>query len=384
MPKSNTKTKTKAKVNKTKRLPTYEECQKLEAWHAPWNKKSYKTRCESLGCQWSSGVMGSYCEDPITVTNRKIEKYHLHDRSIKLAKYTKTELNNILRDCNQADKVYLTILQNNYGKRRLNIIKLVVKDLHRDLIINMDTTTYETICKNARREKINCKKIELFLARKTEYARDCFDSKLGNKRSNYLNKTWEDVLNTLKECGSLQSIYLEQARYYFDMYSCNSPHHMVNEKIGGNCWDNCDCSGSRKCSYGNCDGAINRSVRRGHSNNLSAPKGSWINSARNYSTNRNVLTAELKTNDGRYVVSRVCFNVGDTFSNRNGHLVLDSINRLPGGSWRETSRNVSLTNNILFAQLRDANGKYIPNMIIVRNDVCLENKNGRFNRVDCF
>ena len=71
--KKSLKNKSVKKSLSKKKLPSKSECRVMDAWHFPWNKGKYKSKCEEKGCIFSNSVMGSYCEDPITLTNRNLE-----------------------------------------------------------------------------------------------------------------------------------------------------------------------------------------------------------------------------------------------------------------------------------------------------------------------
>lgn len=58
-----------------------------------------------------------------------------------------------------------------------------------------------------------------------------------------------------------------------------------------------------------------------HSFDLPFPKGSWINSSRNYSIKDNILTAECESTSGEWKQNRISYSVQDYIENLNGVLV---------------------------------------------------------------
>ena len=57
-----------------------------------------------------------------------------------------------------------------------------------------------------------------------------------------------------------------------------------------------------------------------HSIDLSIPKGSWKDSAKNYYVKDNTLFAECRNSSGKWIKNSVKFNVGDDIINNNGNL----------------------------------------------------------------
>ena len=57
-----------------------------------------------------------------------------------------------------------------------------------------------------------------------------------------------------------------------------------------------------------------------HSLDLPFPKGSWIDSAKNYYVKDNTLYAECRNSYGKWIKNSVKFNVGDNIINNNGYL----------------------------------------------------------------
>ena len=65
-----------------------------------------------------------------------------------------------------------------------------------------------------------------------------------------------------------------------------------------------------------------------HSINLPLPKGSWINSSRNIQIKYNTLYAECKNISGKWNETNITFYVEDEISNMNGKLISpSSLNR---------------------------------------------------------
>lgn len=53
---------------------------------------------------------------------------------------------------------------------------------------------------------------------------------------------------------------------------------------------------------------------------LPLPKGAWMNSSRNYSVSGNILKAECRAMNGEWIKNETIFTIGDELDNRNGNL----------------------------------------------------------------
>ena len=373
--------------NKTKKhIPNKSECSALDSWHFPWNKGKYKKNCEEKGCVFTNSIMGSYCEDPITVTNRKLENIGL-DRELFLATLTNKELERILKDNNSVDDEYLTELMNNYTNRRIKAIRDIAVNPKPDLLIHCPDDKILKILVNAEKEKF--KKIKSF--RELKYMQqgmrfEIFNRNLGNNPSNYASLSWSDIVEILNRCGIDKSDYIYNiARRNFELYSYNSPFYRVSERPEGKCDLDMDCDGTRRCELWKCKNDIN-SYQVNNNNIVRTqvlPEGSWHNSSRNSFVRRGILFTELKDKNGVWVKTSVPFRPGDSFTNFNGQLKLDYSRKLPGGSWKDTSKNEKIIMGVLFTELKNKNGEWVHNVINFNPWDCFENVDGSLRKVKC-
>ena len=198
----NVKTKkTNTKTKKTK-LPTKEECEKLSAWHLPWNKKKFKKECSKKKCIWKQSLLGSYCKDPKTVTDENLDKQNLNNE-IYLATLLKSELKKILKKNNVANDKYLKKITKLYFTKRVSIIRDIVNRNLLNYLILCTEDELEKIVKNAISEKKIkiVKPLNNLLLDRDEIQELCFISKLGYNKLNYQYNTWEDVEEKLEKCG---------------------------------------------------------------------------------------------------------------------------------------------------------------------------------------
>lgn len=190
---------TKTKKNK---LPTKEECESLNAWHLPWNKKKFKKECSKKKCIWKQSIFGSYCKDPKTVTDENLENHNLNNE-IYLATLLKSELKKILKQNNVANDKYLKKITKSYLNKRVSIIRDIVNRNLLNYLILCTEDELEKIVKNA----INEKKIKIvkslnnLILDRELLQETCFILKLGYNKINYQYNTWEDVEEKLAKCG---------------------------------------------------------------------------------------------------------------------------------------------------------------------------------------
>ena len=62
---------------------------------------------------------------------------------------------------------------------------------------------------------------------------------------------------------------------------------------------------------------------------------------------------------------------------------LDYITKLPGGTWKESAKDIQIKNGIISALLKDKKGVYNHDFIILNTDNCLKNNDGKFEVVIC-
>lgn len=179
-----------------------QDCNELTSWHLPWNKNKYKKKCTQKKCVWEKTIFGSTCQEPITVTERNIQRANLKDE-IYLATLSKFELKKILKKCNKADEKYLEKIIKQFSKKRISIIRDIVnKNILNYLMVCTEDELLK-IVKNAKNEK-KIKKLknlsELTLNRE-KLQNDCFKSKLGYKKKKYHYHNLDDIKEKLKKCG---------------------------------------------------------------------------------------------------------------------------------------------------------------------------------------
>ena len=292
------------------KLPSKRECELLNSWHGPWSSGN-KTECENKGCLHRKSPGGSYCEDPITVTNRLVEKAGLH-RNLKLAAMTYDDLNYTLKSNNKAGKSYLNDLKINYHKRRQRAISDVVIYAKPNIILHLSDRKIRKIIINAEDEGFrNIKSFHEIKMVQQKRKQQLFQKNLGNFPFKYRKLTWGEVEEKLHKYGiNNQDVQHDRARLNFERYSCHSPFYHVNETPY--CNDDCDCNKTKKCDEvkGKCVSII-------------LPKGSWKSTARFYNIRRGILYAQLKNNNNEWVHASIPFKEGQRFSNIDGAFKLD-------------------------------------------------------------
>ena len=182
-------------------IPSKEECSELNAWHLPWNKRKYKKQCTKKKCIWQNSILGSYCKDPITVTEENIKLRNLDDE-IYLATLSSFELHQILKKCNKAGEKYLNKITKKYLAERLFILRDIVKRNTLNYLVQCSDEQLVVIVKNAKQEKIKrMKRLGNLLIDKEEMQEACFITKLGYDKKKYQYHTWEEIEQKLHRCG---------------------------------------------------------------------------------------------------------------------------------------------------------------------------------------
>lgn len=384
----------KSKKSTQSKLPTLEECGGF-TYHYPWNKSKYREACEAKKCFFNyrtKGLLGSYCEDPITVTNRNIEKSKLNDYH-NLCAMELGELKTTLQNCNMADNKYYKQCFETYRRKRREALKAYVVDCEDELVIQLPDNLIYKFIKHAKAENIaNVKDVYQIKYYQFLCRRNCFNSKLGNNPLKYKMKSWQEINTILESCGIKEdSIFYEQAKLHFETYSCNSPYYYINEMPlnspnGKQCQTDCDCSSVRRCKLGKCTNTeipLMFRNRRPAYPNLDLPRGTWKETAKDIRMDRNILIAKLQKRDGSYSYDKVIFGPNDSFSNYDGKFKLDYTTKLPGGTWRDTAKDIEIKNGVLSALLKDKQGTYRYDYIIFNTDICLQNNDGKFEVIIC-
>ena len=93
--------------------------------------------------------------------------------------------------------------------------------------------------------------------------------------------------------------------------------------------------------------------------------------------NGNVLTAQLRNKQGTWTMSSVVVVPNATYSNINGQFVQDPM-PLPRGSWINSAQNYSMNRNVLTAQLKNEQGTWNMSSIVVVPNATYSNNNGQF------
>lgn len=364
---------------KSKKLPSKSQCNAFNKYHLPWKSNQYKKKCEEIGCIHKKGFLGSYCYDPITLTDINIEKKSLND-NIHIAKLTKNELLSILKECNVANQTYLNKINKLYLNNRVNAIKNIVIYTDDDLLIKLTDNDLTKIISNAK--NLNLKNIrslsELKNTRFLLHER-LFTTNYGNKPNNYYDLRWNVFINDLYQYGIYPNSYFYNlGKKHFLIYSCNSPYYISNLE-NNNCLGDCDCNGTQQCNLGKCSTIYNSELKIIRQKNIyELPKGNWIESARNYYIKDNILFAELKTKKGKYVLNSCYFEQDDTFKNINGRFQLVYSRKLPKGSWILKTRNYYIKYNLLFGELKNNKGKYKYQVIEIKKFKNITVNNGEF------
>ena len=112
------------------------------------------------------------------------------------------------------------------------------------------------------------------------------------------------------------------------------------------------------------------------------PEGSWIHSARNYYIDNNILIAELLDTNNNWCKNKIVLDANKFYDNYNGsfyaHYKSNSTIILPEGSWIDSARNYYINNNILIAELLDTNNNWCKNEIVLDANKNYDNINGSF------
>ena len=283
---------------KSSKIPSYNECHDLDAWHMPWNKEMYKSRCVDEKCIWEKSAMGSKCKDPISVTNENINYNNLNN-VVKLAKITRDELTDTLSKCNVVNDKYLKELIKKYTSKRLAIIKDITTYNKNNYLIKCSSDDIYKIVLNAKTEKIkNAKSFDELLNIKEHQKEVCFNSQLGNNKARYKNRDWSEISNILHNCG----LYEHDTLY----------------KLARNNWETYNINQDVTVRKIHVHQHINRPNSSRSSRRRNLPKGDWIDTAKNYKIVRNTLYAELKKRNGYYVKSSANLNLCNHFENDNG------------------------------------------------------------------
>ena len=283
----------------SRKIPSYNECHELDAWHMPWNSSKYQSRCTNKKCIWEKSTMGSKCKDPVSVTNQNIH-YHNLNNNIYLATLTVSDLKDKLKDSNVVNDKYLKTLITEYTKKRLNVIRDIVNLNKNNFLIHCSSNDLFNIVLNAKSEKIKkMKSFDELLEKKRHQQEMCFNSQLGNNRLRYEGLNWFEILDILNNCGIKEHDTLYKlARNNWETYNVNQD--VIVKKI-------------RVHKRG-------RSRSRKHSNkkHTRLPKGNWKDTAINYKIVGNTLYSELKDRNGFYVKASANLNLCNHFENDNG------------------------------------------------------------------
>jgi hypothetical protein len=112
------------------------------------------------------------------------------------------------------------------------------------------------------------------------------------------------------------------------------------------------------------------------------PEGSWINSARKYYIDNNILYAELLDVNNNWIKNEIVLEANKFYDNYNGsfhaYYKSNSTIILPEGSWIHSARNYYIDNNILFVELLDTNNNWCKNKIVLDPNKIYDNVNGSF------
>lgn len=213
--KKNKKSLKKTSIKKQKSsLPTYNECKKLDKWHFFWNASKYKEKCVNKKCIWDQTLFGSVCNDPITITNNKINSRGLNNGIIISKIKNQDILSRIIEECNVADEKHATDLKKYYFKFRIDNIKdIVTNDINNNLIYCSDKDL-RIIYNNALNENITASfNLNHLIMIKNNLQYDCYYKNLGYNPMFYKYASWFDVLNILNKCGIERNTRLYNEAY---------------------------------------------------------------------------------------------------------------------------------------------------------------------------
>ena len=101
-------------------------------------------------------------------------------------------------------------------------------------------------------------------------------------------------------------------------------------------------------------------------------KGTFIESSTNIRIENNILYADLRREDGTYNSTSIPFNPNIEYHNINGNF------KISQGTFIESSVNIRIENNILYADLRKEDGNYNSTSIIFIPNAVYDNINGNF------
>ena len=235
-----TKAKTKKKKTQVKRLskkqksilPTHNECKNLDKWHFPWNASKYKEKCVNKKCIWNQTLFGSECNDPITITNNRINSRGLNNGIIISKINNQDILSRIIEECNVADEKHANNLKKYYFKFRIDNIKdIVTNDINNNLIY-CSNEDLRIIYSNALKENIKISyNLNHLIMLKNNLQTNCYHENIGNNPMFYRNKLWFTVLNRLENCGIRRNTRLYNVTFTnWNRFSVHSPLNIRKRK----------------------------------------------------------------------------------------------------------------------------------------------------------
>ena len=181
-------------------MPTKKDCGSLDAWHFPWNNSKYKNRCQARGCIHDQSFFGSYCEDPVTVSNRRLERAVIND--IKLALMTPDELFTVMNNNIVGDEEFITKKRKEYTKKRYDAIVNTVVNPAPNLLVRANDEQLLKIALNAKNENIDGVRELTDLKYTREGMRlEKFNELLGDKEEVYKKLTIKKLNQMFQDLG---------------------------------------------------------------------------------------------------------------------------------------------------------------------------------------
>ena len=227
------KTKTKKKKTQVKLLskkqksilPTHNECKNLDKWHFPWNASKYKEKCVNKKCIWNQTLFGSVCNDPITITNNRINSRGLNNGIIISKINNQDILSRIIEECNVADEKHANNLKKYYFKFRIDNIKDIVNNDINNNLIYCSNKDLRIIYSNALKENIETSyNLNHLIMLKNNLQTNCYHQNIGINPMFYRNKLWFNVLNRLENCGIRRNTRLYNVTFAnWHKFSIHSP-----------------------------------------------------------------------------------------------------------------------------------------------------------------
>lgn len=118
--------------------------------------------------------------------------------------------------------------------------------------------------------------------------------------------------------------------------------------------------------------------------NCNLPNGSWIITAKDYFVKNGILCAKLMKKNGTLATDAITVGPDTVLTNINGKFVqvgctscADRSVPVPRGDWKQSARNIKITNGILCCELKTNQGTWTTDVIRLEPNLILTNNDGK-------